>query len=260
MGSITSLPTPDAHNTGTSPNRATETVMILGPEAFGCAINDGFAQIVAADGVARVALPGHELLHGVVEVNNHDHARFYGDTEQRNEAHRYGHRQVYPVEIHHVGPANQGKRNRNQTQKGFPRRPKCQIERQENDDQYHRRNDEQRALPPNQVFVLPAPFQKIAVGQFQVLVDFGHGFLYRTAQIPVADVEHNRAPQQGIVGRDHGRAVFKPNRCHRRKRNGPQSGRSNGNTPDSLHTVAVVLRQPDVDGKAPASFDGLADR
>ena len=30
MGSITSLPTPDAHNTGTSPNKATDTVINLG--------------------------------------------------------------------------------------------------------------------------------------------------------------------------------------------------------------------------------------
>ena len=221
-------------------------------------MKNGIAQVFFGEGFAGITLSGHQLLHGIIEVNDHDDARFHGQPEQGDETHGHRYREMNSVEIHHVGPANERKRNGDQTQQGFAHRVESEVQAAENHEQYNGQDEQQGALAADEVFVLPAPLQVVAGGQLALdALHPLHGFFHGAAEVAVAHVEEHRAAQLGILRVNHRRAVDEAQGGHGRERHRPISSGLNRDAAQGCQTVAKVLGQAHVDGEAAPPFHGV---
>src|SRR6185437_13809326 len=198
----------------------------LGPQPFYRPRDHRLAQVRPCDRLPGIALCRHQLGHRVVEINDHDDARFDSKSEQGDETYGNGNGQVNVPYIDRQGATDEGEGDREEAEERLAGRAECEIHRPENDHQHHRQDPDERPFAADQVLVLPAPFDIIALWQNrQHLIQPLLRLPDRPRQVPVPHVEEYRPAQRRILRIDHRRPFRQLYICHRLQRYRPHTRR-----------------------------------
>ncbi|MNQ75887.1 hypothetical protein D3C85_906960 [compost metagenome] len=200
---------------------------------------------------------GHQIVPGVVEVDQHQDAGLHRHPGQGDKAHPHRHREVEVQQPEGPDTADHGERQCGEDQQHLLHAAERQIEQQHYDGEGERHHVGEARLGPLHVFVLTGPGEGVARRQHQLLVHLGLGLCHKGADVAAANIHVDPAVEARVLAAQHGGLVADVDAGHVRQGDPLPLGGHQRQQLQAPHRVAVALGIAQVDGIALAAFDGL---
>ncbi|MNS61312.1 hypothetical protein D3C72_943360 [compost metagenome] len=201
---------------------------------------------------------GHEVIPGVVEVDQHQDAGLHRHSGQGDKAHTDRHREVEVEQPEGPDPAHHRQRQGGENEQYLLNATKRQIEQQHDNGDRERHHVGEARLGPLHVLVLTGPGEGVARRQHQLLAHLGLGLIDERADIAAANIDVDPAVEARIFTAQHGGLVADVDPRHIRQRDTRAARGHQRQQLQAGHRVAIALGVAQVDGVALAPLDGLA--
>ena len=157
----------------------------------------------ADDGVLRP----HAFLDVAADIGHQQDAIHRRDAEQRDEANRGRDAEIQAGDIEPENAAGHGERNARQRQQAVPYRIEQAVEQHQDQKQAQRHNQREPLLCVNQRAVFARPFERIALGERNVLLNPLLGLDHGRTEIAIADAILQRDEALAVLAVDISRAA-----------------------------------------------------
>ncbi len=200
---------------------------------------------------------GHQVIPGVVEVDQHQDTGLHCHPGQGDKAHPDRHREVEVEQPEGPDPAHYRQRQSGENEQHLLEAAKRQIEQQHDngDGQWHHVGEAR--LGPLHVFELTGPGEGVARRQHQLFVHLGLGLCHKRADVAAANIDVDPAVEARVFTAQHGRLVADMDPGHVRQRDARTARGDQRQQLEARHRIAIALGIAQVDGVTLAPLDGL---
>ena len=200
-----------------------------------------------------------DVLPGVIEIHEHDHARLGGDACEGDESDGRRDREVVAQQPHDPHAADQRERQRQHHDRHLADRAKRQIEKKRDDREGERHHHLEAGLDACECLVLPAPSEPISRRQRHLAVNQRAGIADVTPHIAAAHIDRDLIVQISALAADHRRTRTEADIGHLAEWHLCAVRFAHENPPDLIRIVAETLRVADGNGVALPAFDRCRD-
>src|SRR5215831_8197927 len=138
-----------------------------------------------------------------MEIDNHDDARFHGNSKKCDVTHPNGHTEVVAKPILENEPSSHGIKGRKDEDSGFRCGMENHVEEQEYYKEHDGHNDLQARFCPQLEFIFPGPFVGITGRQYELLTQEAVCFRNKSAVVLGREIQVHIACEQPILIANH---------------------------------------------------------
>ena len=168
------------------------------------------------------------VVQGLVEVHQHQHTDFHGDSGQGDKTNGNSHGQIVAQQVHQPDAANHTERQGAHYNTHLGHVAEIQVQQDHDNRQRQRYHQCQALLGTLHVLILAGPGQGVAGRQVHLLPHHRLSLFDPTTKIPACNVHQGPAIEAGIFRFDHGRPPVDPDIRHVGQRDTLSTGRHYG--------------------------------